>query len=285
MRAFSLTLLLLFSLNSVAAQKLPQWYRVYTFDESFIDMNTGEVVLGGDIGRITFRWTFDQPQVLTGDPSLKYKSRLETMEFRCSDHLFRMYELAFLNLSGKIVRSQLMRPPYTWHKYYDDSATGRLAGPACELIHAKLDPDATKRSANEQNQLDKAAKFARSIKQTLEQSRDFKTLIEKFFATDFIRRYLDDDETNWFYNLNRETAAKASNAELKRFYVAMLNAGYLTSLYVISQSPSDEDPETEDSLPKGRMLPVDVKQLVDSHPYTITYESNQGGYDYLAEGY
>src|SRR3954464_546263 len=83
---FLLSVFLLCS-TSLMAQQLPEWYRVYTLEESKIDMNTSLVTYGGkDIARVRFRWTFDKPEALSGEPRLKYKSVLEVIEFKCSDN-------------------------------------------------------------------------------------------------------------------------------------------------------------------------------------------------------
>src|ERR1700687_410401 len=282
MKAFLLIFLLLLS-SPVAAQKSPEWYRVYTFDESVIEMNTANLILGGDIGRVIFRWTFDQPEPIRGDPQLRYKRRLETIEFKCSDQRCRYYEVQLLNLTRKTIRSELMRSPYTWEEIKPGSVIATISIPACELIAGKIDPEGIKRKVDEQIKADKVVKFALSIKETLERSRDFKLVIEKFFAIDFIRRYVNDEDTNWFYNLNRDTASKASPAELQRFYIASLNEGYLTSLYVISQSPSDDDSIQADSAPEDKIIPADIYQLINGHAYTRTYGAKISGYDYLAE--
>src|SRR5258708_31099011 len=96
MKALLLTLVLVLSSTYVIAQKTPAWYRVYTFDESIIEMNTSNVIVGGDIGRVTFRWTFDQPEVLNGNPKLTYKTRLETIDFRCTDWHYRYSKVTLL---------------------------------------------------------------------------------------------------------------------------------------------------------------------------------------------
>src|SRR5205809_1026218 len=120
MKLIQLLFAFLFSSTSLLAQQLPEWYRVYTFDESIIEMNTSKVIIGGDIGRVTFRWTFDQPETLQGNPQLKYKSRLETVEFRCTDGRYRYYEVSLLDAKGKTIHSELMRPPYQWHEVSSD---------------------------------------------------------------------------------------------------------------------------------------------------------------------
>src|SRR5215471_7740492 len=142
-KPFLPTALLLISCSFVSAQKLHEWSRVYTFDESIIEMNTARVVLGGDIGRVTFRWIFDQPEPLPGKANSKYKTRLETVEFRCSDKLYRYYEVTFLDDVGKTLDSELMRSPYTWRHLEPGSVIASISIPACELIAREFDPVTT----------------------------------------------------------------------------------------------------------------------------------------------
>jgi hypothetical protein len=140
MRTLSLLLLAIAYCGSILGQTTPHWYRVYTFEESRIDMNTSKVILGGDIGRLTFRWTFDEPQVFSGDSRFKYNTREETIEFRCSDNLYRVFQIDFLDSSGRVVRSETMRPPYQWDRIARSSVMATIAIPACELIKRRLDP-------------------------------------------------------------------------------------------------------------------------------------------------
>jgi hypothetical protein len=168
----------LFCSTTLSAQQLPEWYRVYTFDESIIEMNTSNVIVGGDIGRVTFRWTFDQPEALRGHPELKCKTRLETIEFKCTDRRYRYYEVTMLDSNGKTIHSESMTSPYEWHKIEWGSVMATISGPACQLIRKKIDPEETRRRLDEANESDKVVMFARSIKDTLERSRDFKPLVE-----------------------------------------------------------------------------------------------------------
>ena len=128
MKSILLLFAFLFSSTSVIAQQLPEWDRVYTFDESIIEMNTSNVIVGGDIGRVTFRWTFDQAETLKGDAQLKYKSRLETIEFKCTDQRYRYYEVTFLDATGKIIRSELMSPPYEWYEIKSGASWRQFRG-------------------------------------------------------------------------------------------------------------------------------------------------------------
>jgi hypothetical protein len=280
MRFKFLPFVILLSSTCLTAQ-IPEWYRVYTFDDSIIEMNTAQVTFGGkDIGRVRFRWTFDQPEALSGEPQLKYKSRLEVMEFNCSQRRYGLYDLTFYDAAGKVIRSQEMNPPVEWRTVTFGSVMEKLFAPACELIEKRAHPPVVSLVKSRDGiESEKVAKYALSFSQSLVQTKDFKPIIEKFFAADYLNGYLHDNDTNWFLNLDRNTAAKLSRIELERFYVALLNANYLSSLYLISQYPSESDLP----VPDEKLLPPDIVQLVKDHPYTATYKGKAGNYDYLAE--
>src|SRR5262245_24502485 len=127
------SLILALSISSILAQKKSVWRRAYTFEDSRIEMNSN-VVVGGDIGRVTFRWIFDQPQQLVAGSPVTYKSRLETIEFRCADKFYRMYEVVFLNSSGKKVHSEVMKSPYEWHRLRSQGPMATMFSEACHLI-------------------------------------------------------------------------------------------------------------------------------------------------------
>jgi hypothetical protein len=277
MKFMFLPFVILLSSTSLPAQQLPEWYRVYTFDESIIEMNTSLVTfISKDVYRVRFRWTFDHPEALNGEPQVKYKSRLEVMEFNCSEQRYRPYHLTFFDAAGNIVRLEEMHPPREWRTVTFGSVMEKLFAPACELIKQKTRPPGASSDAIE---LEKAARFALSFSQRLEQAKDFKPIIKQFFAADYLNGYLEDDDTNWFLNLSQDTAAKVSRTELQRFYIALLNTGYLSCLYVISQFPSDSDELIFDE----KLIPRDIVQLIRNHPYTAAYKSKEGNYDYLAE--
>jgi Surface-adhesin protein E len=266
--------LFLFSSQSLTAQQLPEWYRVYTFDDSVIEMNTSLVTtISEDVTRVRFRWTFDQPEPLSGEPKLRYKSELEVMELNCSLLRYRPYHFTFFDQAGNIIRIQ--DSPGEWRAVASSSMMEQLFVPACELIK-KTHPEVV---SEDRIRLQKAAKYAYGFAQQLEQAKDFKLVIDKFFVRNFLNAYLDDKQTNWFLNLNRDTAAMLSRRELQRYYVALMNAGYLSSLYVISQSPIDSD----EPVAVERLVPSDVWQLIRDHPYTARYKHQEGNYDFIAE--
>ena len=273
MRLTLLPFLLVVSTISLTAQKNPEWSRVYTLDEGIVEINTSLVTrISEDITRVRFRWTFHQPQVWTGDPQEKYKSRLEVMEFNCSRRAYRPYHFTFFDAAGNTIR--IDDSPREWRGVDFGRLTEKLFVSACDLITRK-----TQVKSSEAIALEKATKFALAFTSELNQTKDFKPVIGKFFAPDYLNRYLRDEKANWFQNLNRETAARVNRSELERFYVALLNAGYLSSLYLISKVPSD----SPEPVFHEKLLPSDVRQLITNHPYTRAYQSKEGSYDYLAD--
>jgi surface-adhesin protein E len=277
MKVVFLTFVFLFSSTTLFSQQLPTWYRVYTFDESIVEMNTTLVTLiSNDISRVRFRWTLNQPEALKAEPKVTYKSRLEVIEFNCSEGRYRPYHLTLLDTTGKIVRVEEMDPPGEWHTATSGSMMEKLLQPACGLVKNKTNRPVISRDAIE---LEKAAKYALSFSLRLEHAKDFKPVIEKFFAADYLSGYLDDQETNWFFNLDRETAAKASRAELQRFYLALLNSAYLSSVYFISKHRDADD----GSIAEEKLVPPDIAELIGQHPYTARYKGKHDTYDYLAE--
>lgn len=278
MRLVFLSLLFIFSSLSLTAQQLPEWYRVYTFEESVIEMNTSLVTsISKDVTRVRFRWTFNQPEVWSVEPKLTYKSRLEVMELNCSLQLYRPYHFTLFDPRGNIIQTQHSPDEWRdWRTVTSGSMMEKLLAPACELIKKKARPEVV---SDEKIHSEKAAKYAYAFAQRLEQVKDFKIVIDKFFVANFLNGYLDDKSTNWFFNLNRDTAAKLSRRELQRFYVALMNTGYLSSLYFINHYPSNSD----ETVTVERLVPSDVLHLIRNHPYTVAYKTSEANYDFLAE--
>jgi len=260
---------------TLTAQSLPEWQRVYTFDESTIEMNTSLVTLiSKDVARVRFRWTFNQPRLLDGLPKQQYQSQLEVMEFNCSRSQYRPYHRTFYDSAENIV--SIDDWPGKWRTIDSGSMIEKLFVPGCKLIQGKTE---VKPRPDKEAQLEKVALFAHDFAQLLEKTKDFKSVVDRFFVANYLEGYLHDRQTNWFLNLDRDTAASLNRQELQRFYVALMNAGYLSSLYLISQLPSDsEDPASQEEL-----LPLDVLQLIRNHRYTAQYKSRSVNYDFLGD--
>ena len=66
--------------------------------------------------------------------------------------------------------------------------------------------------------------------------------------------------------------------ELQRFYVALLNSGYLSAVYFISQHHYSGE-----GIPEEKLIPADVSDLIDNHPYSAKYKSKSNHYDFLGD--
>lgn len=137
---------------SIAAQsEKERWQRVYTSEDSIIEIDESRVTFGSaQIGRVRFRTIFSQPQVLEEKSALKYKTRLETIEFRCAEKpadvlkivpsmpiYYRLYEAELLDAKGKVLRTYEWDPSEDWRSVKFGSMMEKMSVPACKLIDEK----------------------------------------------------------------------------------------------------------------------------------------------------
>ncbi|HEU4508634.1 MAG TPA: surface-adhesin E family protein [Pyrinomonadaceae bacterium] len=278
MRLALVLLVLLFSSTVGVAQPLPEWYRVYTFDDSIIEMNTSLLTaISKDVTRVRFRWTFAEPQVLKGTSPSNYQSKLEVMEFDCSQNLARSYHVTFLSADGSIVR--IDDTPGEWQTVPAGRMLQKLFVPACDLVKQKTIPADVE---PEKVELERVAVYAHEISQHLEKTKDFQSIIDQFFVDNYLKNYLEDKDQSWFPGVNRSTLESTTPRDLQRFYVALMNSGYVGSLYLIGRHPSDfPDRASIEQLEK--LVTPDVWQLILNHPYTAAYKHNDANYDFFSQ--
>jgi hypothetical protein len=138
MRITILVLLLLWVSVFTVAQEKDEWRRVYTMEDAVIDMNTSKVTFGDKrIGRVRFRWVLKKPEALKEMPGVSYKSRLETIEFKCYEERYRLDETTLLDAKGKVIRSDEQDPLAEWKAVKPGGMMERLFRPACALIESK----------------------------------------------------------------------------------------------------------------------------------------------------
>jgi hypothetical protein len=127
------------SLSSfVAGQEKDKWERVYTLEDATIAINTTRVTYGaGGAARTQFRWNFSKPQSLEGSPEIKYKTRVEVIEFSCQRRRYRPAGFAILDSKGKTLFSKEADPAEEWKFVKAGGMMERLLGPACKLIEEK----------------------------------------------------------------------------------------------------------------------------------------------------
>jgi hypothetical protein len=125
-----------------------KWQRVYTGEDSIIEINVSKVTFveynvsrtvtfSTSIGRVGFRTTLSKSEALKETPAVKYKSRLETIEFNCVANRYRLHEATLLDEKGKIVKAFGWDPSAEWREIKHGGMMEKLSGPACKLIDEK----------------------------------------------------------------------------------------------------------------------------------------------------
>jgi hypothetical protein len=106
---------------SVAAQA-DKWQRVYTAEEFIVDVKPSTLTYQpGRVLRLQFRTDFSKPEPLDGNS--RYKTRLETIEFR-ADKRYRYYETVLLDTAGKALVTYPLSQD--WKSFKPGGVTNRL---------------------------------------------------------------------------------------------------------------------------------------------------------------
>jgi len=131
-------LVLLTLIADASAQEKAEWQRLSTFQHSTLDMNTSDVTFGTDYtGRVMFRISLSKSETVPGDKNIKYKSAIQTMEFRCPERQYRVIEVKRYDSKGKLVDSDKADPATEWKEVKKGSFADDLFSPACKLIADK----------------------------------------------------------------------------------------------------------------------------------------------------
>ena len=92
--------------NAPQDQGKDNWQRVYTGEDSLIDVDVASLTFGANrIVRVRYRTIYSKPESLTSKPETKYKSRLEIIEFKLIPRLYRLRETSLIDSSGKTIQS------------------------------------------------------------------------------------------------------------------------------------------------------------------------------------
>jgi hypothetical protein len=115
---WKLTLVVLaLTTTTIAQEQQPDWKRVETGQYSTVDVDALSVVFGADgLVSAKYRTTLAKSESLAGDPSVKYKSRLDTIEFERGGGKYRYAESTLLNSDGKSVLTRTMVPRGEWRR-------------------------------------------------------------------------------------------------------------------------------------------------------------------------
>jgi hypothetical protein len=123
-----------FPISFSAQEEKEAWRRVYTGEDSVIDINVASLVFEtGHILRVGIRTVLSKTESLRGQPETKYKSRLETVEFKLPTSQYRYLETSLLDSAGKTVWSDEPNPAQDWRALKEGGMMKRLSDAARQL--------------------------------------------------------------------------------------------------------------------------------------------------------
>jgi len=102
--------------SSIRAQQTnDKWQRVYTGEDSLIDINVANLRFEpGNILRAGFRTILSKPEKLEGPAGAKFQSRLETIDFKAHERRYRIWETSLLDSKGQILRTYAATSTDDW---------------------------------------------------------------------------------------------------------------------------------------------------------------------------
>lgn len=101
-----MTLLLCSFAISIGAQEKARWQRVYTGEDSVIEINVLSLQFEADrVVRATYRTVLSKSESLPEKSGTKYKSRIETVAFSAASRHYRFEEVRWLDAKDNIVHS------------------------------------------------------------------------------------------------------------------------------------------------------------------------------------
>ena len=120
--------------SNCAQGEKEEWKRVYTGEDSVIDVSVPSLSLDtGHILRVRFRTILSKAESLKGNPGTKYKSRFESVEFKLPSSQYRYREISLLDSAGKTVWSDEPNPSQEWRALKEGGMMKRLFDAARQL--------------------------------------------------------------------------------------------------------------------------------------------------------
>jgi predicted fused transcriptional regulator/phosphomethylpyrimidine kinase len=131
-------LLFLLPLLPSPAQENEKWQRLYTWETSAVDINTSNIVFGTDFtGRVRIRFTLSKPEMVRAKASIKYKSVIETIEFKCKEKQYRILKVERFDSKEDVVDTEEAQSPTEWKAAKPRTMFPSYFEPACEVIYEK----------------------------------------------------------------------------------------------------------------------------------------------------
>jgi hypothetical protein len=134
-RSLLAVILLLLSASSFLAQKAgEQWIRVFTGDDSHIELNLDTITFHPDRSiRAQFRTVYLTPEPVDAKSDLKYKTRLEEIGFKLSGKQFRLFEVRLLDANSNVLKKALTTSEEDWRVLKEGGMMARLFRTLSEL--------------------------------------------------------------------------------------------------------------------------------------------------------
>jgi hypothetical protein len=128
-------LIVAFVLPCVHAQaNKDDWRRVYTAEDFVTDVAVSSLVLEQPrILRVKFRTILSKAETLRDQPDKKYKTRIETIDFKFNSNEYRFHEVSLLDEAGKVASSYAPGTSETWRPYKPEGMMRRLLESAARL--------------------------------------------------------------------------------------------------------------------------------------------------------
>ena len=74
---------------------------------------------------------------MKGKARVKYKSVIETVEFKCPERQYRVIEVKRFDSKGRVVDADQIEPVVAWKEIASGTMMDKLLEPACKIIYEK----------------------------------------------------------------------------------------------------------------------------------------------------
>lgn len=109
------TCLLVFHTAFQAQEIKDKWQRVYTGEDSIIEINeSNHTFESGRVMRIEIRTTLTKPEKISSTSETRYKTRLEKIDFKFTGKQYRVFETTIIDAAGKTLSSYQTQSVEDW---------------------------------------------------------------------------------------------------------------------------------------------------------------------------
>ena len=126
-KATLITCLLVFTTAFQAQEIKDKWQRVYTGEDSIIEINeSNHSFEPGRVMRVEIRTTLTKPEKISSTSETRYKTRLEKIDFRLTGKQYRVFETTIIDAAGKTLSSYQTQSAEDWRVIKPNGIMERL---------------------------------------------------------------------------------------------------------------------------------------------------------------